>query len=307
VILFLSNFIYKSKIVKPAEKLVKIFPYYKHLSSASSSSSEDEKTKQKTKKISKKKTKRKPIYSSDTSVTENEKELDESFQRLLSVASNPVQSQTKNIESNKIKRNPKKNSKKKTTTCLDAIELDEEEDLNESFKRLLSITEDDNQSKKIKTKTNHDNHNILDDFFKHIPYWGGHLVDDNNNLLSVQIENTCTIDYLLLALWTSSKLSNKIICFLNETFYHEKAGFILNIIENIDSKNWNKAKSIWIQKIIKKEPIEKNSQLIISLWGNEYEFFLKFIYEFQNHEIIFECSSNCEKNLKKNKSSSSLF
>jgi hypothetical protein len=112
VILFLSNFIYKNKIVKPAEKLVKIFPY-KHLSSASSSSSEDEKTKQKTKKISKKKTKRKPIYSSDTSVTANEKELDESFERLLSVASNPVQSQTKKIESNKIKRNPKKNSKKK--------------------------------------------------------------------------------------------------------------------------------------------------------------------------------------------------
>ncbi len=283
VILFLSNLVYQNKIVKPAEKLISIFPYYKHLSSCTSSSGDEPKK-------NKKKSKKKPVYGSDTSIIEDD--LDETFSRLLSVASNPydnTQSQSKITKpNNENEKSSKNKAQKKPLISSDANELDDE-NLNESFKRLLSVTDNENHFKKKKDKSATLE---IDGFYLPVPKWGGVLVDENNNSLQIEITNTCTIDYLLLALWTATKLSNKPIIFLNETVFREKANCILNIIQNIESNNWNMAKSIWIQKIIKKS-IETNS---ISLFGSEYEFFITHIKEFQNYELTFECSSICQNN-----------
>lgn len=187
-----------------------------------------------------------------------------------------------------------KRVKKKSPNLPNTIESDKEE-LNESFKRLLSITDNDNRSKKIKNKSiNYD----MDDFFLHIPNWGGSLVDENNNLLQIEIRDTCTIDYLLLAFWFSSKLSNKPISFLKETVHREKADYILKIIKNIESNSWNATKSIWIQNILKIQ-VDLDKKNPISLFGCENEFFFKHIKEFQNYELTLECSSDCEKILKK--------
>jgi hypothetical protein len=151
--------------------------------------------------------------------------------------------------------------------------------LDTKMKRLLSSTSIcDEENKKQKQS----NEFSLEMFFSHVPKWGGQIIDLKNNKIILQ--NTCTIDYFLLAFWTSFKLSNTFkesianlpnhICRNNIS----TCKIILDIIEFIETNNWNQAKSTWIQQIILKNPIpNKQNILTLCTFGNQLEYFLSFV------------------------------
>ena len=84
-------------------------------------------------------------------------------------------------------------------------------------------------------------------FISHIPKWGGVLIDKNNQKTSFLISNTCTIDYYLLALWVSTKMTDLRITQTNMP--ELKTSLITSIIESIEANQWDRAKSIWIRDV----------------------------------------------------------
>lgn len=91
-------------------------------------------------------------------------------------------------------------------------------------------------------------------FVSRIPKWGGIFVDKNNNNTSISLTNTCTIDYFLLALWTTWKLSKN--WDLSTQPFAQINSNIQNIINSIENLEWDRAKSIWIRDIVVKYKIE---------------------------------------------------
>ena len=70
---------------------------------------------------------------------------------------------------------------------------------------------------------------------------------------------------------------------------------IIIIIIKIDSNDWDSAKSIWVNYILR----YKSYLLIeneISLFGNEYEFFIQYVVDLQEYQLKTECSANCSEN-----------
>ena len=79
-------------------------------------------------------------------------------------------------------------------------------------------------------KKNSQNSIFLDNFSQKIPKWCGLLVDENNNSLRYELTNTCTIDYFLLAFWTSAHTFMPIIVLLN--IYKPKTKLLKLILQN---------------------------------------------------------------------------
>ena len=116
--------------------------------------------------------------------------------------------------------------------CLDTFDI-----LGLSLKRSCSITlEKESSLKKNRADKNLTQNNFISNsqiisnndfnfriFSKHLPEWGGKIVlreldffkdspyyDTCSLYENLEIINTCSIDYFLLALWCSNKLSSKI-------------------------------------------------------------------------------------------------
>ena len=125
-------------------------------------------------------------------------------------------------------------------------------------------------------------------FFSNIPKWGGKLIKSNFKK-PVKLLNTCAIDYFLLALWTSSKLSKNILINLKNSEIKEK---IASIIGFIDSNNWNKAKSIWLLDVCKIfVSQDENGNHSICTFGTEMELFINFIKPIQSFESQVVCNN----------------
>ena len=125
-------------------------------------------------------------------------------------------------------------------------------------------------------------------FFSNIPKWGGKLIKLNFKK-PVKLLNACTIDYFLLALWTSSKLSKNILINLKNSDIKEK---IASIIGFIDSNNWNKAKSIWLLDVCKLcVSQDENGNHSICTFGTEMERFINFIKPIQSFESQVVCNN----------------
>ena len=121
--------------------------------------------------------------------------------------------------------------------------------------------------------------------------------------------NTCTIDNFLLAFWTCAQVNNN-LNLLIEDLPSDFRDEIIQIIECIETNNWNRAKSIWLSKILYSEYdltckcdecIELTENKIISnnsisTFGSEYEFFLNPIIQIQKYNLILSCSSICPLN-----------
>ena len=80
---------------------------------------------------------------------------------------------------------------------------------------------------------------------------------------------------------------------------------IANIIHCIEINEWNKAKSIWLSKILYcnydfkckcEECGDLTKNKTISTHGSEYEFFLEPIIKFQKYNLILRCLSECKMN-----------
>ena len=141
--------------------------------------------------------------------------------------------------------------------------------INDDSDEVLSETDEENQLFEEQNSIN------IQEIKDHVPQWGGKINYQNRK---VQVFNTCTIDYFLFALWLQYKLLPNFLSMLPDI---EETVVIKNIIQLINSKNWNKAKEIWINDMMqyKEKPI-RNS---ISMFGSENEHFFKYLSEFQTH------------------------
>jgi hypothetical protein len=84
------------------------------------------------------------------------------------------------------------------------------------LKRTLSVTSElGDQNKKTKQIDLN-----IEVFFSRVPNKGREIIDENNN--KVIFTNTCTIDYYLLAIWTSWKISNTTFDFFCQIFQIQK-------------------------------------------------------------------------------------
>ena len=124
---------------------------------------------------------------------------------------------------------------------------------------------------------------IYNNFANHVPKWGGYFYYARKKYF---ITNTCTVDYLLLGIWTISQLKANFVLELPRISITEE---VVKIIELIDKNDWNNAKKLLILDILKINPNEKH----ISLFGTENEFFINFFSKYQNHFIKQQCSPNC--------------
>ena len=100
------------------------------------------------------------------------------------------------------------------------------------------------------------------------------------------IINTCTIDYFLLAIWSSHFLSQKV----REMFTSRESEDLIKNLNKIvylidnSSTNWNRAKTIWTLIVNK---LNHNNSLAFDCWEKTYEMFGK---NFEQHQAIqFKC------------------
>jgi hypothetical protein len=127
---------------------------------------------------------------------------------------------------------------------------------------------------------------LLNEFSRRIPVWGGTI--EYNGVSNVRVTNTCTIDYFLLALWLIRKLQGN---FAQRLPGIEKSQLLNQIVGYIENRNWNKAKEIYINRILEINLISYRNT--VSLFGSEKRMFLNNMTEFQSHSIIQLCTEGC--------------
>jgi hypothetical protein len=128
--------------------------------------------------------------------------------------------------------------------------------------------------------------NLVNEFRSRVPKWGG--IIDYNNRRGVNLVNTCNIDYFLLALWLMSKIQPN---FVNRLPRIRITQDILQIIDYIERKNWNKAKEIFFTRVSRQRfTIVSNT---LSTFGSERQMFLNHVSDFQKHSLIQVCSNGC--------------
>lgn len=157
----------------------------------------------------------------------------------------------------------------------DLIDIDY--DLNDNFDDLDDDLDDDD-SNKIN----------FEDFQNHIPPWSAVI---NFNGERVKVKDTCTIDYLLLALWVINKINSN---FINSLSSKGPTLIIKQIIEKIEIFDWNTARQLWIVNVMKFNINSKN----ISLYGSEYEMFKKYVSIYQLYNLKQKCDKKCINNNK---------
>jgi hypothetical protein len=79
-----------------------------------------------------------------------------------------------------------------------------------------------------------------------------------------------------------------------KSFNTAKYEIIKSIIHYIDQKNWNKAKEMWILKIM--EYKISSSITNISLFGSESLMFFNYIMRYQEYQLIQKCQQMCNNN-----------
>ena len=123
------------------------------------------------------------------------------------------------------------------------------------------------------------------EFQAHIPKWSAEITYKGIN--NIKVVNTCTIDYFLLALWSLESRHS----FLKNLTLLEPTAILKEIIANIDKLNWNRARELWIVDIMKyaKNPTSSS----ISLFGSEYEMFVKYLLIYQIHDAVQICDHTC--------------
>jgi len=175
---------------------------------------------------------------------------------------------SKTIKGNKVPKNiQSENSSEDIQSKVEPYQVQKE---HESIKNLKTIQE------------------IIQTYQPHVPFWGGNIKYKEK---LVKLTNTCTIDNLLYAFWVAHKNEDS---FLEQIPFLNQTETIKQIVMNINGLEWNKAKELWITKIMHyNEEIRKKS---ITLYGSESNRFISHINEYQKHHLIQICSENCNRN-----------
>lgn len=124
------------------------------------------------------------------------------------------------------------------------------------------------------------------EFRSNIPKWGGRVFFNNN---FVEIVNTCTIDYFLFSIWIAWRLGPLEL----EGNQNELLQHLYEVIQHIENRDWDGAKSIWSKNVIK---LKLSPSGYIDAWGTEMEMFIRFFSPLQEYTIIRTCLSSCERN-----------
>ena len=151
------------------------------------------------------------------------------------------------------------------------------------------------------------------DFLKHhIPRWGGKsdFADKIKNATEkFYFINTCTIDYYLFAMWLSAQVSPNILVNLSKQASTER---LLEIINEIDKNNWNRAKTLWLFDFCKRDKsgicndhntVHLNS---ICTFGTEYTHFYRHVSFLQSFNTVEKCNT-CKIDLSRNNVSEYLY
>jgi len=210
------------------------------------------------------------------------------------------------INSKRIQRKKKQNrfdSEEELNICDDEDDDDDDLEIRETtsqFKRSLSI-DFKNEKKKIRKdyKEIEDCSGLdcsvicVNEFKQSIPAWGGESRYNNKKII---FTNTCSFDYYLLAIWTTSQINKNITS--NDCFNSNQKSIIINMINLISEKKWSDAKLVWLIEICQIEPcIDKQDCYKIDCFGSVYDFFCKHISYIQTYE-----KSRCKKMCKNNSS-----
>ena len=134
------------------------------------------------------------------------------------------------------------------------------------------------------------------EFTAHIPSWGGTIETHENDFLNdsefykyseyknLKFDNTCTIDYFLLAFWAISKISKNPLTKTLIDKSDKTSHFLKKILDLIDIQEWDRARTLWILTILELKP----ENWTFSLYGFQDEFFINYFLCFQ--ELTFDCS-----------------
>jgi len=128
-------------------------------------------------------------------------------------------------------------------------------------------------------------HFDMNNLKNHVPKWGANITYKNQK---VYLFNTCTIDNFLFAFWILY-IKNK--NFLNLQM-NQTSRTLIRIVKYIDELNWDKAREIWVNDIMKYNEVPIN--YTISLFGSDRERFYSYLHSFQEHSVTQLCSPNCE-------------
>jgi hypothetical protein len=98
---------------------------------------------------------------------------------------------------------------------------------------------------------------------------------------------------LFFSLWVISKIDiTKIDIRLIENFPESEIIFALKkIISEIDSYEWDSARLFWYTEVMKRKITNKE----ISCFGTIHDLFIKYLYQFQQYDLIQKCRVDCLK------------
>ena len=91
------------------------------------------------------------------------------------------------------------------------------------------------------------------DMIQNAPSWSAVINYDNNIF---KLIDTCPLDYGLFGLWISSKLNLRFLSTLKETHITRH---IVEILNDINKKDWNSAREKWVTKILDKKQIQRGT------------------------------------------------
>jgi hypothetical protein len=159
---------------------------------------------------------------------------------------------------------------------------------HESDKNPIVIEDIQNETQRFETIT--ERIFSFNEFKSAVPKWGGSINYKNK---IVTISDTCTIDYFLFAFWVMFKVNNDLIEGF-KSYNNEQYDIIKDIIDKIENHNWNKAKELWIIKIMKYKI--SSSIKNISLFGSEDLMFFSYLSKYQEYQIVQKCQPTCINN-----------
>jgi hypothetical protein len=132
---------------------------------------------------------------------------------------------------------------------------------------------------------------LLDQFTLRVPKWGGRCVLNESHssyqdYKNVRLSNTCSVDYLLLAVWLSKEINPEIPYLITQyKSFPILSSSLLKVIDFIENMKWNEAKSSWLVDIAKINPEKKT----INCFGAEARVFGKHVDVMQ--EFVFVCGT----------------
>ena len=124
-------------------------------------------------------------------------------------------------------------------------------------------------------------------FEDHLPTWGAEITIAGSK---IRVTNTCTIDYFIFSLWVFKRNFPN---FMDNMPNFVETSILRKIINNVELFKWNDAREHWIIDIMK---LKKPANSFISLYGSEYEMFIKYLLIYQRHDAIQICSDTCRSN-----------